>query len=443
MQLDMFAYYLTLAYRRCLGNAPMVALLTLTMAVGLASCMTAWTIFSALEGSPLPGTSERLYVVTMDARTQTESDNPAYAKPDSYLGWDDAKALVDAHRAKEQVALAQGNEKLGDADGVNSYVAPGQLVYGQALKLLGVVLLHGRSWTGDEERARTPLVVIDTETAIRLFGTENAVDRSIHIGKRLFRVIGVYAPWKPRVKFMDLPHNDGMALEQFQRFFVPVQAALDGGVGPAVLSECGRNAAVVTYQSTDVGHCRWLEAWVRLDDAADVAAYQAFVANYGDDQHLKGRFVYSPQSRIFGTRAWIEVNHVVPNDVYLNLMLSGGFLLLCMVNVAGLLSALFLRRRADASIRRAIGAGRRQLFGQYLVEAGVIGMMGALVAVPLTWLGLAIVRMQPVAYANAAQFHTVAFFGLALLALVVSAVVGILPAWHICRVPPALQIKQQ
>ncbi len=443
MQFEMFSYYLTLAYRRCLGNVAMVALLTLTMAIGLSSCMTALTIFSALAGSPLPGTSDRLYVATMDARTQTDTDNPGYEKPDSYLGFDDAKALIDAHRAKAQAALAQSNEQLSDPDGGKSYVASGQLTYGQGLNLLGVTLLYGRAWTAEEEQARIPLVAIDTETATRLFGVENVVDRSIHIGKRLFRIVGVYAPWKPRVKFMDLPHNEGVTLEQFQRFFIPAQAALDSGVGPAVLNECGKGSAIVTYRSTNVGTCRWMEVWVRLDDAAEVAAYQRFVANYGDTQHQKGRFVYAPQARLFGTRSWIDANHVVPNDVYLNVMLSGGFLLLCMVNVAGLLSALFLRRRADASIRRAIGAGRRQLFGQYLVEAGLIGMMGAIVAVPLTCLGLAIVRMQPVAYANAAQFNAIAFVGLAMLALVVSAVVGILPAWQICRIPPALQIKQQ
>jgi putative ABC transport system permease protein len=443
MQLDMFSYYLTLAYRRCLKNVAMVALLTLTMAIGLASCMTALTIFSTLAGSPLPGISDRLYVATMDARTQTDSDNPEYKKPDSYFQFNDAKAMVDAHRAKTQAALAQSTEQLSDPDGSRSYVSSGQLAYGKALKLLGVTLLYGREWTDEEEHARTPLVVIDTETATKLFGVENVVDRTIRIGKRLFRIVGVYAPWKPRVKFMDLPHNQGVTLEDYQRFFIPVQAALDSGVGPATLSECGKGGAVVTYQSTEVGQCRWMEVWAQLDDAAEVADYQRFVTNYGNSQHDKGRFVYPPQTALFGTRSWIDVNHVVPNDVYLNLMLAGAFLLLCMVNVAGLLSALFLRRRADASIRRAIGASRQQLFGQFLVEAGLIGIIGGVVAVPLIWLGLMIVRMQPVAYANAAHFNPAAFASLAALSLVVSLIVGILPAWHICRIPPALQIKQQ
>ncbi|MET0331984.1 MAG: ABC transporter permease [Dyella sp.] len=443
MQLEMLWYYLVLAYRRCLKNVAMVLLLTLTMAIGLASCMTTLTIFSALSGSPLPGISDRLYVTTMDARTQTDSDDSAYKKPDSYLSFDDAKAIVNAHRAKAQTALAQSTEQLIDPDSRRSSMASGQLAYGKALEMLGITLLYGRDWNEEEERARTPLVVIDSTMATKLFGIENVVGRPIRLGKRLFRIIGVYAPWKPRIKFLDLPHNEGTTLEDYQRFFVPAQAALDNGVGPTTLTECGKENALVTYQSTAVGPCRWMELWTQLDNVTDIANYERFIANYAESQHDRGRFVYPPQAKIFGTRAWADVNHVVPNDIYLNLMLSGAFLLLCMVNVAGLLSALFLRRRADASIRRAIGAARWQLFGQYLVEAVLIGTLGGILALPLIWLGLTIVRMQPVAYANAAHFNPIAFVSLAILSLVVSVVVGILPAWHICRIPPALQIKQQ
>lgn len=441
MQFDMFAYYFHLASRRCLKNVAMVTLIVFTMAVGIAACMTALTIFSSLVGSPLPGVSERLFVATMDARIQADSDNPGYKKPNSYLVFDDAKALVDAHRATAQAALAQGSGQLGDPEGTRSYMASGQLAYGDPLALLGVSLVQGRAWTRDEEKGRVPVVLIDTETASKLFGTETAVDRSIRIGKRLFRVIGTYVPWKPRVNFMDLPHNEGVTLEDYQRFFVPAQAALDAGVGPAALSECGKGSAVVTYQSAEVGQCRWLEVWVRLDEPAGIAEFQRFIANYGEFQRSNGRFVYAPQAALYGTRSWVDVNHVVPDDVYLNVILSGAFLLLCMVNVAGLLSALFLRRRQDAAVRRALGASRKQLFGQHLTEAGFLGIMGGLVAVPLVWLGLALVRMQPVAYANAAHFNLAAFVSMAVLSLAVSVIVGVLPAWNICRVPPAIQIK--
>ena len=81
----MWRYYLELAMRRCRQNRPMVALLVLTMAIGIASCMTAMTIFGALSGEPLPGISDHLYVATMDARETAGNNNGGYDSPDSLL----------------------------------------------------------------------------------------------------------------------------------------------------------------------------------------------------------------------------------------------------------------------------------------------------------------------------------------------------------------------
>ena len=64
-----------------------------------------------------------------------------------------------------------------------------------------------------------------------------------------------------------------------------------------------------------------------------------------------------------------------------------------------------------------------------------------MLALPLTWLGLWIVRMQPVGYAEAARFSPGVFAILFALSVGVGLLVGILPAWRVCRQPPALQIK--
>jgi putative ABC transport system permease protein len=442
MQHEMFGYYLTLAWQRCRKNLPMVALLILTMAIGIASCMTALTIFAALSGDPLPGISGHLYVATMDARTEKSGDNSQYTKPNSYLGFTDAKALVDMHRAHGQSAFAQSYQQVGDADGAHSDQVAGLMAYGQAIELLGVSLRYGRTWTPAEEQQRAPLVAIDTELARKLFGTEDAVGRNVHMGQRLFRVVGVFAPWKPRTKFMDLPHNSGQVLEQSQQFFIPVQAALDGGVGPMTLGDCEKGVALVSFQSTEVGQCRWLEVWLSLGSAAEVGTYQRLISDYGATEHSAGRFTYAPQTRLFGTGEWMAANHVVPDDVEVNMMLASGFLLLCMVNVAGILAAYFLRRQADTVIRRALGASQRQLFAQHVLEAGLLGLAGGVLALPLTLLGLQIVKMQPVAYAETAHFDVTVFSGLLVLSVAVGLVVGILPAWHVCRLPPALLIKQ-
>ena len=437
----MFDYYLRLALSRCRQNVPMVLLLVLTMAIGIAACMTATTIFRALSGAPLPGVSPYLYVATMDAREEVDKDNPDYKRPDSLLRLADAKALVDVHRAVQQVAVAQSLTPLGDADGKKSEQAYGLMAYGLAVQALGVPLRYGRPWTEAEQAANAPVLVVDAHVAQKLFGTENAVGRSIMLGQRSFRVIGVSAPWKPRVQIFDLAQNAGSVMGQEENFFVPAQAALDAGVGPLISGECGKGAPVVSFQSASVAQCRWMETWVRLDMPSQVDGYGRFLAGYANAQHDAGRFAYPPQARLYGTRAWMALNHVVPDDVHLNLMLSGGFLLLCLVNVAGLLAARFLRRQGDVAIRRALGASKRDVFVQHLVETGLLGLIGGVLALPLTWLGLWIVRMQPVGYADAARFSPGVFAILFALSVGVGLLVGILPAWRVCRQPPALQIK--
>jgi putative ABC transport system permease protein len=437
----MLDYYLRLALSRCRQNVPMVVLLVLTMAVGIAACMTATTIFRALSGAPLPGVSPYLYVATMDAREAPDKDNPDYKQPDSLLKLADAKALVDAHRATQQVAVAQSLTQLSDTEGKKSEQAYGLMAYGPVLQTFGVPLRYGRPWTEAEQAANAPVLVIDANMARKLFGTENAVGRSVMLGQRSFRVIGVSAPWKPRMQIFDVAQNSGNVMGSDDEFFVPAQASLDAGVGPFIAGECGKDAPVVSFQSAAVTQCRWMEAWARLDTPEQAKAYGQFLAGYADAQHDAGRFVYSPQAKLYATQAWMALNHVVPDDVHLNLMLSGGFLLLCLVNVAGLLAARFLRRQGDVAIRRALGASKRAVFVQHLVETGLLGLLGGVLALPLTWLGLWIVRMQPVRYAGAAHFSPGAFAILFALSVGVGLLVGILPAWRVCRQPPALQIK--
>ncbi len=437
----MFGYYLDLAWRRCRQNLPMVALLVLTMAIGIASCMTALTIFGALSGAPLPGISPHLYVVTMDARETVAKDGSDYERPDSLLKLRDAKALVDARRVHRQLAVTRSYTRVGNPDGKHAEQTLGLMAYGPVLDVFGVPLRHGRPWTAAEQAAHDPVVVIDSDLAVKLFGGENAVGRSVEMGRQRFRVIGVTAPWKARTQFLDLTKNANGVLGQNQQFFIPVQAALDAGVGPLTSGECGKGAPVISFQSVDVANCRWLETWVALDSPQAVAAFRQFLSGYAQTQHDAGRFVHPPQPELYGTRAWMALNQVVPDDVRLNLLLAGGFLLLCLVNVAGLLAARFLRRQADVAIRRALGAAKRDVFAQHIVESGMLGLAGGVLALPLTWLGLWIVRMQPVAYAAAATFSPGVFLMLLVLSLAVGLLVGVLPAWRICREPPALQIK--
>jgi len=68
----------------------------------------------------------------------------------------------------------------------------------------------------------------------------------------------------------------------------------------------------------------------------------------------------------------------VPPESRVSLMVSLGFFLICLVNTIGLLLAKFMRRSGEIGVRRALGASRREIYTQFLIEAGTVGLAGGL-----------------------------------------------------------------
>src|SRR3546814_3410063 len=127
---------------------------------------------------------------------------------------------------------------------------------------------------------------------------------------------------------------------------------------------------------------------------------------------------------------WLDYNKVVPGDVRLQVWLAFGFLLVCLLNTVGLLLAKFLRRSGEVGVRRALGASRREIFMQCLVEAGVVGMAGGIVGLALAWLGLWAVRQQPASYAELAHLDPVMLLTTFVPAGGHSLPAGLIPAWQ-------------
>lgn len=140
---------------------------------------------------------------------------------------------------------------------------------------------------------------------------------------------------------------------------------------------------------------------------------------------------------------WLNYKHVVPSDVRLQTWLAFAFLVVCLLNTVGLLLAKFLRRSGEIGVRRALGATRRDILTQFLVESGVIGLAGGALGLLLALGGLWMVRLQPASYADLAHLNPLMLVTTFVLALAAGLLAGVLPAWHACRVSPASQLKTQ
>jgi putative ABC transport system permease protein len=440
----MFQYNLELALHGLRRFPKSTLLAVLTAALGLAACMTTLALLHMLTADPLPGRSQHLYLAWVDTVQAKLADYPSLngVKVKNYrrIKMTDAQALLQAHRAPRQAALAGLDADVSTGDG--DHVQQGQSLLGttsEFVPMFGVALRYGRSWSAAEDDARAPVAVIDVDLAQKLFGTGNVVGRSIRLDKSVFRVIGVSTRFAPQPHFYGLDRwtFSGSDLENV---FVPYTAALDAGLVPGDSDGCDASNRERSLFDADPARCAWLAYWVQLDTPQEVADYRSYLDHYaGQQPALEGRIRQKAQLR--GVSGWLTLQNVVPDNARMNVWLAGSFLLLCMVNVAGLLTAKFLRRSAEIGIRRALGAPRRAIFAQHVLEATVVSALGGVLALPLTLLGLWILRMQDQGFTDLARLDPLMFGGLFALALAVGVLVGVLPAWRASTVEPGLQVK--
>lgn len=162
---------------------------------------------------------------------------------------------------------------------------------------------------------------------------------------------------------------------------------------------------------------------------------------YSDAQRAAGRYERPSNVRLRNVMQWLDAQKVLPADVRLQTWLAFGFLLVCVVNMVGLLLAKTLRRAGEIGVRRALGATRGAIFAQFVVEAGLLGLMGALLGLALAQGGLWLVRHSPSDYARLAELDAPMLALTLGLALLASLCAGLLPAWRAALVTPAVQLK--
>ena len=435
----MFGYYLDLAGRSLRRNPLLTSLMVLAIGLGIGASMTMITVLHVMTADPLPGRSAHLYYPHIDPLPLNYRQGGDGPDASDNFTWPDAMALLDAHKGTRQAAMAGGSLLVRPqrAD-VRPFYVDGRYATADFFALFGVPFEQGQGWSAADDRVRARVVVLGDTLARKLFGKESAVGQAVRLGDNDFRVIGIAADWQPRPMF----HADlsGQSFGDEDQFYLPLATAVDLKLDVnGNQSSWVRDSDSTTKTSPGMS---WLQFWVQLDDAAQVRAYRQFLVDYSAQQKALGRFERAPtQARLYSLMEWLAHKNLVPDDVRLQLWLALGFLLVCMTNIVALLLAKFLRRSGEIGVRRALGARRRDIFVQLGVESALIGVAGGVVGLFIAELGLWSVRHRPDDYAKVAQMDGSMLAGTLVLAVVVSVLAGVLPAWRACRVLPALQLK--
>mgnify|MGYP002716962952 CR=1 FL=1 len=433
----MLGYYFNLALRSFRRNKVLTALMVLAIALGIGATMTTLTVYTVLSGDPLPGKSHTLFYPQLEPRGNNVNDD----EPPTQLTRYDAETLLREARGDRQVMMTGGNVAVEpEVAGVAPFFADARYTSADFFAMFDAPFRFGRAWDAGADDNRARMAVISSELNEKLFGGEDSVGRGLRLDEATFTVVGVLDQWRPVPKFYDMYSNTYGKVEQV---FVPFSTSRDLDLARSGNMNCFQ-ARDEGQRDTDVGaSCVWIQYWVQLDTPARVAEYERYLASYSEQQRAAGRFELPPNVRLRSLMQWLDFNGVVPGDVRLQVWLAFGFLLVCLVNTVGLLLAKFLRRSGEIGVRRALGASRREIFVQYLVEAGTIGLAGGVLGLGLAALGLWAVRQQAASYAELAQFSAPMLLLTFALALLASLLAGLLPAWRAMQVTPAIQLKSQ
>lgn len=432
----MFAYYLDLA-RRGLRRAPgLTAWTLLTLALGIAACMTTLTIYHVLAADPIPTKSERLFYVRLDAQG-LERYVPG-SPPNQQLTRRDAENLLrDAH-AQRQTVSSGGSAMVQRGDDKPRHM---DLRFASAdfFAMFDAPLAAGRAWSPAEDAAEARVVVLNAASAERLFGSPaKALGQALRLNGTPMQVIGVLAPWQPTPLFFDTTRG---AFRGPGELFLPFATAMRAKLDRSGSANCWGDAPVVELTALDTP-CDWIQYWVELPSADAAPAFVQYLERYSTQQREAGRFARPPNVRLHGVMDWLAHNQVVPADVKLQLGLAAAFLLVCVLCSVGLQLAKTLRRSNEIGVRRALGATRRDVFAQFIVESLLLGLIGCVLGLLLAWGGLALVRAAgQTDYAQVAVLDVPMLLAAVGVSLAAALLAGVLPALRAAGISPALQIK--
>ncbi|MEW5836152.1 MAG: ABC transporter permease [Pseudomonadota bacterium] len=434
----MFAYYLDLAWRSLRRSPVLTGLMVLAIGLGIGASMTMITVLHVMTADPIPGRSGRLFYPQVDPRPQgSDHDTPG---PPGQLTWIDAMNLLHARRGVRQAAMSGGRVTVIPPQGPShAFNAPARYTSADFFPMFGVRFVDGGGWTAGDDDRHARVAVVARALAEKLFGTSRAVGKTLRLGKYDFRIVGVIDRWNPAPHFYDLSMGSYARAEQV---FVPFETAMETTLGTQGSMECWGDFPR-DGNLTKANGCAWVQFWVQLDSPAQVAAYRQFLDGYSTEQKSLGRFGRKPNTRLYGVMAWLDHNHVVPGSVQLQALLALGFLLVCLINTVAMLLVKFLRRGGELSVHRAMGASKRAVFTQLLLEAAVVGLAGAAMGLVLSAFGLWLVRQQPVAYAAFAHMDASMLGGTLVLAVCATLLAALFPAWRACRIAPARLLKTQ
>jgi putative ABC transport system permease protein len=436
----MLSYNVKIALKSLRRNPVLTALLIGAIALGICVSTTFIALRHIFEKDPLPGKSHVLYNVRLDnwdPQRAWDAEDPKSLP--TQITYRDMRELMKSDIPLRQTgtfrtrAFIHPDPKVG-----RPYAEDVRMVFSDFFPMFDVRFQYGGPWDKAADAKPEQVIVIGHETNEKLFRGENSVGRTVRIEDRNYKVAGVLAPWKPPVRMYDLTQGVGPQVEQvYVPFnFTPILQIQTFG------NSDGWKGSDGGYEGFLNSEVVWIQFWAELPTPQKQQAYRDFVNDYVRDQKKHGRFLRPLHTEVKSLPDLMDELQVVPQSVKSLSIVSILFLVVCSLNLVGLLLGKFLARVPEVSVRRALGASRLQVFWQHVVECELVGLAGGLIGMALSMGMLKLLgKFVPNGIVLSLDFEMVAVS--LFLALVAGLMAGIYPSWRVCSVAPAMQLKVQ
>jgi putative ABC transport system permease protein len=438
----MFTYNLRIAIKSLRRHPLLTAVIVAGIALGICASTTFTTVRHMFARDPLPGRSSRLFYVRMD------NWDPARAYPDDGSGnnphhlptqvaYRDAMELMRSNIPLRQSAMFAANIVVYPEKKVaRPYTDRARIVFSDFFAMFDVPFHYGGPWDRRADAKAEQVAVIDDATNQKLFGGANSVGKRLRISSRDFTIVGVLAPWRPFVRMFDVTQN---VIDKPEPVYFPLNTAVAMEMRPGGNSDAWKPVGP-TYQDFLASDVDSMQFWVELRSAADRARYQTFVDNYVRQEKRKGRFLRPLNNQVTSLLDLLKEIGIVRPAMTAMVAMSVLFLVICSLNLTGLLLGKFLARAPELSVRRALGATRGDIFLQHLIECELAGIGGGVIGMLLS-IGVLRFIAKFMTATTVLSLDLEMILAALFLSLVAGGIAGLYPAWRACRLQPAVQLK--
>ena len=291
----------------------------------------------------------------------------------------------------------------------------------QYQEVTGRLMWEGRFLSEEDERTLQNVCVLGTEVARTLFPLEPALGKRIKVGGDYFTVVGSLAP---RVPLSDDPAQVGSDVTG--EVFIPFETARKW---------YGKLQVKMRSGSREMEEVDLHEVVVEVEDAENVSLVaEAAREMLGRFHEKKDYEIVVPLELLARAEETKRIFNIVLGSIAGISLLVGG------IGIMNVMLATVTERTREIGVRRALGAKKRHIVTQFLVETVCLSVGGGLLGVAL---GLTI----PWIVQRFADMVTIVTPGAPILAFGISAGVGVVfglyPAWRAAEMDPVEALRHE